>query len=436
MTLPQLPVPTLLLVLALLLLPFGRSVEVPMFLFAVFGVLALWRRPEIDDNVSWVYLGLLYTLFVLPMLLALPDAVAADKSLLTTLASIRFVLSCCALLWLLQYAAQPARAQASLLYAIGLCAAVLLWIWCLDGLLQFLTGSNVFGYSALETYMDNGVLREERYINGMFGENDNVKFGITAALLMPIALVHAARRWSPALLGALLLLVLTLILLSGKRGAWITAAVELGVLASYYLARGRLRWRQLLVFAAGAVLALLVALGSSDWVRERSAVLLQVVKQPEYETFNRATGNRLPIWGTAVAMGSANWLNGVGPRGFRYAYPDYARDGDVWSTPAGLAGGSRASHAHQLILELWSETGVIGLGAYLGFLAVLWRSWVRASAAARSRALPFAASLTGMLFPVNTHAAWYSSWSGMMLWLFIGLYLCAIFEPGQGDESA
>jgi O-antigen ligase len=166
-------------------------------------------------------------------------------------------------------------------------------------------------------------------------------------------------------------------------------------------------------------------------------VLVEAVENPDYEALNRASGRRLPIWSTALRMGADNWLNGVGARGLRYAYDDYAASGDEWAQPlADGRPGTRASHAHQLLLDLFSESGVFGLLGYLAIVAVLLRLWHDGSAAARSRALPFGLALCGMLFPINTHPAWYSSWSSSLLWLFIGLYLLALCdEPAPAEQS-
>ena len=136
-------------------------------------------------------------------------------------------------------------------------------------------------------------------------------------------------------------------------------------------------------------------------------------------------------------MGQDNWVNGVGARGFRFAYAEYAAEGDQWAESLGRNRGARASHAHQLMLDLWCETGIIGVAGYLLLVAILVRAWVRATTPARSRALPFAAALVGMLFPVNTHPAFYSSWSSLLLWMFIGLFLYALFDaPEAGGDTA
>ena len=414
------PVSAVLVVSALALLPFGRMVEIPLGLLSIIGAALLWRRPVV--GMPWRILALLLIAFWLPQVMALPDAVEPGKSLRTTVGTLRYALSCFALLALVALADDPRLARDTTLRATGSAAAVLLALWCLDGLWQFLTGFNVLGYALDEHY---------RYVNGVFGEQENIKFGITVALLAPLALVHALRQWPVAAAVALTLLVLALVILSGKRGAWVALAVELVALGAYYLARGRLALSSAALVAAAAALVLASSFLASDWVRQRSTVIMEAVEQPDFDTVNRATGLRLPIWGTALRMGRDHWLNGVGPRGFRYAYTDYAHEGDRWAEPLGDGRGASASHAHQILLDLWCETGVIGLAGYLALVTLLAVCWRRASAAARARALPFAVSLLGMLFPVNTHPAFYSSWSALLLWLLLGLFLVAL----TGDDT-
>ena len=49
--------------------------------------------------------------------------------------------------------------------------------------------------------------------------------------------------------------------------------------------------------------------------------------------------------------------------------------------------------------------------------------------------MPYGVALIGMLWPANTHAAWYSSWSGLLFWFFVGLYLMALAEsPGRSAD--
>lgn len=416
MSLSRASLPLTLLLLALVLLPFGRMVEIPMGVLSILGVLVLLRGPSMRSGAPWVALGLLFLAFCLPMLFALPDAVALEKSVISTIGALRYGLSCCALLWFYQSRTEPLRAQKQLLDAVMLCAALLLAIWCLDGLLQFFRGTNILGYGV-----------GEGYINGIFGDDDNIKFGITVALLLPLGLVGVQRFLPAWLLPVFLLLTLTLIVLSGKRAAWVATLVELAGFAAYYLLRGRLALQRALLLGGGLCIAVGFAYSSSEWVQERSEVFAQAFQERDYATLNRASGKRLPIWETAVRMGQSHWVNGVGPRGFRFAYPEYASASDHWAKPDGL-GGTRVSHAHQLLLELWAETGSLGILGYLVFCFLLVRLWWRASPACRYRALPFAIALLGVLFPINSHQAWYSSSAALFLWLLVGLYLFALSD--------
>ena len=83
-------------------------------------------------------------------------------------------------------------------------------------------------------------------------------------------------------------------------------------------------------------------------------------------------------------MWQAHPLTGVGVRGFRYAYPAYAAPKDTFVDTASDTG---ASHAHQIVLEVLSETGVVGLVFWIAGVVFAVRAWLRADAArTRSRA--------------------------------------------------
>ena len=119
-------------------------------------------------------------------------------------------------------------------------------------------------------------------------------------------------------------------------------------------------------------------------------------------------------------MIQAHPVLGVGVRGFRYAYPAYADPGDTFVDTSSDEG---ASHAHQIVLEVLSETGVIGLLFWVAGAAFAIRAWRRADAPARERALAPALALAAMCFPLNTHLAFYSAWWGLLFWWLLSLYV-------------
>src|SRR6185437_7465752 len=79
-----------------------------------------------------------------------------------------------------------------------------------------------------------------------------------------------------------------------------------------------------------------------------------------------------------------------------------------------LRRGEGACHAHQIVLEILTETGGIGLALWLAAVVLAWRTWQRVGAVARERAFPVTLALGVMLFPLNTHLAFYSAWWGLL----------------------
>ena len=88
-------------------------------------------------------------------------------------------------------------------------------------------------------------------------------------------------------------------------------------------------------------------------------------------------------------------------------------------------------HAHQIVLEVWTETGVIGLLCWLGGFGFLLRCWQRAPAELREQALPWGIALVSMCFPLNTHLAFYSNFWGVLFW-----WLLAVFAAQLSTRSA
>ncbi|MEO8010463.1 MAG: polymerase, partial [Dokdonella sp.] len=111
----------------------------------------------------------------------------------------------------------------------------------------------------------------------------------------------------------------------------------------------------------------------------------------------------------------------------------HASPGDRFS-PAGATEG--ASHPHQIVLEVLSETGWIGLLFWIAGATFAVRAWWRAPAAYRERAFAPALALLAMCFPLNTHLAFYSAWWGLLFWWLLSLYVVAIGEPRHETRSA
>jgi len=404
------------LLLVPVLLPFGRSSELGT-LACVIGLLVLVARSGWQGLHRWPSTSLLMVLlsaYVGAALFSAPDALVPAKSWSTVASLLRY-------LPLGLYACLVLRDEGRL-RVVYLVVAVLVGVWTFAAWLQMLTGWNMRGATT-------GV-----YLTGMFG--DDLKFGPTLAVLSPFALWAVRGRWGWR--GLLLAFVLLLgpVLLAGARSAWLCYALVALVFA----------WREaasLRRFAVlcGVGLILLALAGGVAWKTSarfdaRVHRTLALFQGSEHGLDTALTG-RLDIWRTTVRMIAAHPFNGVGVRGFRYAYPSYAPADDHFVMIEPCGPGQGACHPHQLVLEVLAGTGVLGLLLWLAASAWAIRAWRQVCEGARRQAFPVTVALAAMLFPLNTHLAFYSAWWGLLFAWLLALWCAALYaEAKNGDAVA
>ena len=399
----------LLLLGVLVLLPVGRSAEAPLAIAAIAALILAWRERTQLRTAAGVRLAAgLFACYWLAALLSAPGAVAPEKSWSTVAALLRFFPFALLPPLALRDAATWPRLTA------GAPAIVVLWL--LDAWVQIFTG-----------YSLAGPMEAER-LSGIFGAQ-NLKLGPALAVLSPFVFVAARGRFGWRGLVVAFVFQLIPILLAGSRAAWLMYALVTLVLV----------WREtrvasrFMIWAAAAAcvgaLAIVAAWHGSaafDARLDRSLLALQGSET----ALDTAAAGRLRIWGTASRMVADHPFLGVGVRGFRYAYPHYARPGDTFVDAKTDEG---AAHAHQIVLEILSETGAIGLALWLSGAWLALRAWRRADASARERALAPALALAAMTFPLNTHLAFYSAWWGLLFWWLLALYGAALYaEDAHG----
>lgn len=396
--------------LVIALLPFGRSSELGTALCLVGAVLLLVRHPRAWRGQAGVRLLLgLLACYIGAALLSAIDAVVPGKSWSTTAGLLRY-------LPLGLYACLVVR-QEGRLRGLYFGVAAVLAVWVVDAWLQALTGWSLGGHA------------EAQRISGIFGA-DNLKLGPTLAVLAPFALWAARERWGRVGLAFALLVLLGPVLLAGSRAGWL--CYGLAALAFAWREAGaarRFAWwcglGVLLVALAGAL-----AWRTSVRFHERMERTLAVLAGNEQGLDEALTG-RPAIWRASVRMIADHPWNGVGVRDFRYAYPDYAPANDHFLVAEACGVGEGACHAHQLVLEVLTETGAAGLLLWLAGVALAVRAWRRVGAAARARAFPVSVALGVMLFPLNTHLAFYSAWWGLLFAWLLGLWCAALYADGQ-----
>ncbi len=386
----------------LALMPLGRMSELGILIAVIYCAWALVRRDaqpgtwQRDD--AWRVLIVLALAYVAPALLSAIDAVDPSTSWRTALTAPRFAaLAACLMMTLRDGDAARVR--------VAPWVALIVTIWTLDALVQALTGWSLAGH-----------LDSDR-VSGIFGD-ENLKIGPVLAVLSPFVLDQAWRRFGLKGLALVWVLIATAVLLAGARAAWIMyAVVTLGM--AWRVTGSARRFASVIALVGVLGIAIgVVAYHASERFAARVDRTLALT-QGTAHGLDYALAWRLPIFRTATEMALAHPINGVGVRGYRHAYPDYAAADDHWLRETGEG----AFHPHQIVLEIAAETGAIGLLAWLSAVIVAWRAWRRQSPAARANAFAPALALFAMLFPLNTHFAFYSSFWGLMLWWLIGLWL-------------
>ena len=400
------------MLIVIVLLPVGRSSEALLALAAVAGLVLMWRaRRELITNSGLRLAFALFACYWLPALVSSPDSFASAKSW-STAASIPRFLPFAAFAVL---ALRDARVWPRIVQAV---AAVLV-LWLLDAWVQVFTGYSLAGAA------------EKERLSGIFGAG-NLKLGLVLAVLSPFLFVAARAALGVRGLVAAFAFMLVPILLAGERAAWLMY----GLVAIVFLWREARTPLRFAAWSAGlatlGLAAALVALHFSPAFEARVNKSLLALNGSE-QSLDEAGAGRVRIWSTAGRMIAAHPLNGVGVRAFRYAYPQYAGKND-WFVNHDHEVEEGALHAHQIVLEVLSETGVIGLVFWLIGAWLALRAWWRASTRARARAFAPGLALTAMTFPLNTHLAFYSAWWGLLFWWLLALY-CAALHAEDGDGA-
>jgi O-antigen ligase len=384
-----------LLVLATLVLFTTKALfNWPLAAMVVWGLVRLMRDPgaAIRDADLRVLL-LLFVCLWLPMMLSLIDAVNLQRAFKSTAWYPRFFL---AGFFIVTELRDQTKQR---LVLIG--AVVIIAFWCIDGVIQYVNGKNLFGYPM-----------EWVQVTGMFYPMP--RLGIVTATLIPVYF-EGIRRLAgrPLWAGLLILPVLVAVYLSNNRNAWLSLFVASLIFGAWLATIG-----QRLHVAKLAVTALLTCVlvgglaATNSWFQHRLIVTAGLFSG-DYQRMDQATSYRLSLWRTAAAVARENPLNGVGPRGYRFVYEDYAHDRDFWLERFGKG----QTHPHQQFLEIAAETGLPGVLGYGLFLLLV-------IGALRGSAQP--AFLLGTLvasFPLNAHLAFYGTyWSTLLWWLLpIGL---------------
>ena len=397
--------PSWLAVLFFALLPFGRLAEIPLSVFAL-SLPFLARSAEHRQRIRRVSIIVvpIFLCFWLPMVVSSFDSYMPQKSWGSSIAALRYLAAVLSMaVWL--------RADSSR-WRVMRWTSYLLVFWAVDGFVQLIFGADLFGIA----------MNPDR-LNAMFVEKYQF-FGPTLAMLSPLLLEHARRHWPAWAWVGSFTLTLGAVLIAGMRAGWLIMGLVLVVYMWLMFRRENRELRKaslsIPVFVFTAIIGAYLV---SPLFQARIEQSLTITQGSE-EAVAVASSLRMPIFNTSLAMFKAHPVNGVGVRAFPKAYMEYAEEDDIHIQKSG--GKSGATHAHNLVLEVMSDTGSVGLlGLFAGFVLVL-GFWRKMTPARRNEAFPFALALALVLFPLNSHFALYGTYMSSLIWILFGLWAASI----------
>lgn len=376
-----------LFLMVMILLPFSRYTELPILCLSIMGIYALIKHANtLKRSNQFKILSLVYLCYLLMILFSATDSYWQDKTLLVALASLRFYLSTVALLIYLK------REHFKLLVKL---IAFLIVFWSFDAIIQYFVGIDLVGRSS---YVGR--------LNGIFGEH-HVKLGPVLALLLPIVMI-ALKKHNSVIRWLLTLVIIITIILSGTRSAWI---MMLFTLVAYWFHHVKQRRFLLLLKAFAVTVVLLVSLWFiSPEFQQRIERSVKAFDGSQ-AGLDFALADRLSIWKTSWAMIQQHPINGVGAHAFREAYPQFASQDDYWQQKKKKGVGM---HAHHWLLEVLSETGIIGLILFVFALVKLMR-FVR-SHYNGDYSWAFLIALSSAFLPITSLYSIFASFWSICIW--------------------
>ena len=406
-------------VLYIALLPTSTLYNIPLLILALPGMLFVWQDRNIlysDERIK--RFGILFLCIWIPMLISLPDAVNFSRSFTKTLSfPLYFLMGVPVILYF-----TDARQRRLFVVSTG----ILMLLWCLDAAWQAYSGVDIFGYP------------HRGQLTGVF--YPSLGIGLVLALLSPVffEFIRCGCRIS-RLVFLLLVPFGYIIVLAGNKNAWVLLFMSAFLYMLFlYLNKSLARVRDYLFAVLAVLLLSLVVLGNihklagPDNIKiigERLGSMMALVAG-DVDKAGASFAERTEIWEGALRVGRDHWFNGVGPRGFRYSVEQYTA-ADV--RPVWTARAKKSTHPHQYMLEIFVETGVVGLTGYVVFIVLIIQCLVQALGKKHYERIPWLIPMLLVTFPLSSHRAFYGSYMAPMIWMMIAVALSVM---GTERESA
>ena len=370
----------------------------PIGVMSLIGLYITLSNPKIliNDNTFKIFLVIFLCIW-LPQVISLINAVNIEHSLKTVIPYLRFLFVG---IFFLVFISKDKEKIDFIVKSIFF----LIIFWTVDASIQFFYKKDIFGFPW-----------ESGHITGMFFPRNTISH--ICAILSSFLFLHVYNsiNYKKTMLLSLVPLFF-IILISGRRAAWIMLALTSFSFFIYGFTFYENK-KFFLKIVSIAIIFISIIFGtviSSHQPLKTRIIATQGLFSNNYESFNVATAYRLPIWETAYAIFKENTVFGIGPRGFRHVYENYAKPDDIF-----VKNNVPPTQPHLLLLEIMCETGLVGLMGYFFALFFLFKFVLQQKT--KKHLLPYFIPVAVALFPLNAHMAFYGSIWASIIWLLTSL---------------
>jgi len=401
--------PIILMLLAIIGFVSKALYNYPLAIMAIIGFyrFILHGRSIWEDQILKTFIILFLCLWI-PLLVSFFDAVNPSRSSQTILPYLRFLF---AGIFIIQELSKDSKRFQIFIN----CVCVIVIFWCIDASIQFFVGFNLLGFPY-----------KVGDITGMFYPRNTISH--ICAILSPICFLVIFKNKNKWFWLSIIPLFFV-VLISGRRAAWLMLGLcTLGFFIYAYsssLNKNKvLRLSAIISCVIGIILS--VTIMTNQPTNDRFKTTLGLFST-DYASINKATALRLPIWKTALSIFKENPFNGIGPRGFRYVYNEYAESDDHF-----VKTNIPPTQPHLLILEVLAETGLIGIIGLMLLYYLIFTS--RKKIKNLSYEFVFLIPVLVSIFPFNSHMAFYGSIWSSMVWLLIAFYFSYVKLASSGQN--
>lgn len=283
---------------------------------------------------------------------------------------------------------------------------------------------NFLGVSSTESWIDEDMFKDIQVRVYSFFNNPNV-LGEFLVLTIPltVAILWNRIKESQKIAFAIILMcMLACMIFTWSRGAWLGMLIAIAL----FLVIADKRW-----MFAGILAVLLIPIAL--YVTGNAAIIERFISIGN--TADTSTAYRVSIWQASINMISDFWVGGIGIGSDAYTtiYPSYA-----------LPGARFALHSHNLYLQFWVETGIMGIVSLLAVLLGFLKSVLSTSVVRKIKTSDMAKILValgtgfiGFMFQGLTDYVWYNYKILMIFWIVIaiGVSGAKILKEDKGGDS-